>query len=101
MSLAPERYLERLRSDGAALGAAAARDTGARVPGCPDWDVAALVGHTGVIHRWVAEILRTRARERPSRRGFGPPEGGPAVLDWYGAGLGLVVAALEEAGPEA
>lgn len=101
MSLPPERYLEQLRSDGAALGAAAALDTSARVPGCPDWDVAALVGHTGVIHRWVAEILRTRAQERPSRRGFAPPEGGPAVLEWYSAGLDLLVRALEDTGPDA
>ena len=101
MPLAPERYLDQLRSDGAALVAAAARDTSARVPGCPDWDVAALVGHTGVIHRWVAEILRTRAQERPSRRGFAPPEGGPAVIEWYGAGLDLLVRALEDIGPEA
>lgn len=101
MPLAPDRYLEQLRSDGAALGAAAARDTSARVPGCPDWDVAALVGHTGVIHRWVAEILRTRARERPSRRGFAPPEGGPAVLEWYSGGLDRLLRSLEEAGPDA
>ncbi|HET6810252.1 MAG TPA: maleylpyruvate isomerase family mycothiol-dependent enzyme [Acidimicrobiales bacterium] len=101
MPLAPERYLEQLRSDGAALAAAAAVDTSARVPGCPDWDVAALVGHTGVIHRWVAEILRTRAQERPSRRGFAAPEGGPAVLEWYRGGLDLLVGALEDAGPDA
>lgn len=100
MPLSPERYLGQLRSDGAALGAAAARDTSAPVPGCPDWDVAALVGHTGVIHRWVAEILRTRAQERPSRRGFAPPDGGPAVLEWYGAGLDLLVRALEDVGPD-
>jgi uncharacterized protein (TIGR03083 family) len=101
MPLAPERYLEVLRSDGAALGAAAAADTSARVPGCPEWDVAALVGHTGVIHRWVAEILRTRAQERPSRRGYGPPDGGPAVLEWYAGGVDLLVGALEETGPDA
>ncbi|HEX5268433.1 MAG TPA: maleylpyruvate isomerase family mycothiol-dependent enzyme [Acidimicrobiales bacterium] len=101
MPLAPERYLELLRSDGAALGAAASADTAARVPGCPEWDAAALVGHTGVIHRWVAEVLRTRAQERPSRRGYAPPAGGPAVLEWYAGGVDLLVGALEETGPDA
>ena len=101
MPLAPDRYLELLKADGAALAEAARGDTAAPVPGCPGWDVAGLVGHAGVIHRWVAEILRTRAQERPSRRGFGPPDGGPAVLDWYVAGLDLLTGALEAAGPDA
>lgn len=101
MPLSPERYLDLLSADGATLRVAAARDTSAVVPGCPEWDVAGLVGHTGVIHRWVTGILTTRAQERPSRRGIEAPEGSAAVLEWYDAGLDQLRRALEEAGPGA
>lgn len=42
------------------------KDLTAPVPGCPKWDLAGLVAHTGVVHRWVAQILAAGAQERPS-----------------------------------
>lgn len=98
--LPPDRYLELLGADGAELAATAARDLGASVPGCPEWDVSALVAHTGSIHRWVTEIVRTRARERLSRRGLAAPPEGPDVIGWYRQGLDALRDALGEAGPE-
>ena len=93
-------YLEHLRRDGSALADAAARDIGADVPGCPEWDVAALVGHTSLIHRWVTRILETRAQERAGRRDIGPAPEGPAVEAWYREGLAGLIGAFEGIGPD-
>jgi len=30
----------------------------AAVPSCPEWDVAALLSHQGMVHRWAAANLR-------------------------------------------
>jgi uncharacterized protein (TIGR03083 family) len=46
-------YLHAIRADAAALadaGEAAGPD--ARVPSCPEWAVADLLGHIGLVHRW-------------------------------------------------
>src|SRR5579884_1691144 len=98
--LSPDRYLELLDADGAALAAAAQGHLSAAVPGCPEWDVAGLVGHTGSIHRWVTEILRTRTRERMSRKGIQPPPDQAALVEWYSEGVSALRAALVDAGPE-
>ena len=100
-TLPADRYLQLLATDGGRLGAAASRDLAARVPGCPEWDASALVAHTSVIHRWVAEVVGTRSRERVSRRHIVAPEGGQEILEWYGAGLEALRRALAEAGPDA
>lgn len=98
--LSPDRYLELLDDDGPALAAAAKDHLSERVPGCPEWDVAGLVAHTGSIHRWVTEIVRTRTRERMSRKGIQPPSEHAAMLEWYSEGVGALRAALVDAGPE-
>ena len=38
-------------------------DMSAPVPGCPDWDLAALIGHMGHVHRWVHHIVSSGAQE--------------------------------------
>ncbi|MGW1372889.1 maleylpyruvate isomerase family mycothiol-dependent enzyme [Streptomyces sp. NPDC002446] len=40
-------------------------DLTASVPSCPDWNLAQLLRHLGETHRWVEEIVRTRATEPP------------------------------------
>ena len=58
-------YVDAIRADGAALAdAASAAGLHARVPSCPRWSVADLLGHIGRIHRWVAQLVGTRAVER-------------------------------------
>lgn len=79
------RYLELLRADGDALVVAAARDLGARVPSCPEWDVAELVRHTSEVHRHKAAVIRAGGHAWDERE-QGPADPG-AVLDWYRAGL--------------
>ncbi|MGW3274125.1 maleylpyruvate isomerase N-terminal domain-containing protein, partial [Streptomyces kronopolitis] len=36
------------------------------VPSCPDWNLAQLLRHLGEAHRWVEEIVRTRAARPPA-----------------------------------
>ncbi|MFI8432642.1 maleylpyruvate isomerase family mycothiol-dependent enzyme [Streptomyces sp. NPDC079020] len=78
-------------------------DPAARVPTCPDWSLRELAAHVGGAHRWVGEIVRSRATEDiPEERipGYAGPDGeGPAALDaWLAEGADTAVAALREAG---
>lgn len=93
----PEDHLETIRTEAAHISGAldAARTTD--VPSCPGWDVEKLVNHLGRVHRWVTAMVRARAAER----GDFPPR--PEVVDaqWFDEGVTELVAALEEAGPDA
>jgi uncharacterized protein (TIGR03083 family) len=96
------RYLELLRLDGEALARAATKDLAARVPSTPEWDMAALVVHTGQVHRHKAAIVRDGGREYPKGLEVepGPPESGD-LIDWYLDGLETLINVLVEADPHA
>ena len=95
----PEPYLSHLRADGAALLVAARRAPTSAVPTCPAWDLAKLVRHMGGGHRWVSEMVRTRATEMLAFPAA--PDAWEDVPPWYEAGLSDLVATLEAAGPGA
>ena len=89
-------YLQHLEVDAAALAAAVEGDPAAPVPSCPGWTVDDLVTHTGAVHRWVTEIVETRATERPPREEPGPlPAGG--LRAWFEEGAARLLAALHDA----
>lgn len=94
-------HLRTIRSEGEALGAVSAADLTVRVPSCPDWDVAGLVGHTGWVHRWVTMILEAPPGEKVSAREVPTAPAGAAVLDWYAEGLAALGAAFDRADPDA
>jgi uncharacterized protein (TIGR03083 family) len=97
----PADYLARLQIDGPALAATARQAPHAKVETCPGWDVTALLGHMSSIHRWAAEMLRTRAGKRVSRRDLeGPPSAPEAVLEWYSVGLTQLTTALNQIDPD-
>ncbi|MFE5095046.1 maleylpyruvate isomerase family mycothiol-dependent enzyme [Streptomyces sp. NPDC056638] len=79
-------------------------DLNATVPTCPDWTLRDLAVHVGGAHRWVGEIVRTRATEvvPHERVPESRPEGDdPAVLDaWLADGAARTVEALRAAGPD-
>ncbi|EST21816.1 hypothetical protein N566_27080 [Streptomycetaceae bacterium MP113-05] len=81
-------------------------DLAATVPTCPEWSLRELAVHVGGAHRWVHDIVRTRATEEVEEEsvpGFhGPGADSPGALDaWLAEGAELLVAALREAGPDA
>jgi uncharacterized protein (TIGR03083 family) len=90
--------LEHLDAAVAAFAAALEGDVGRPVPGCPGWDVAALAGHLGGIHRWAGAAL---AGERPGE----PDEVGPAdpgeLRAWFAEGAAALTAALRSTDPDA
>jgi uncharacterized protein (TIGR03083 family) len=97
-----ETYLDHVRRDGALLLAAARSDPTAPVPSCPEWDMTALLGHTGKVHHWVAHILETGATKRPVRQ-FGQeiPNSFDKCASWYETGVAELLDALAATDPDA
>jgi uncharacterized protein (TIGR03083 family) len=95
-------YFAVITDQARALADAARRsDPEARVPSCPDWNVAKLVKHTGTAHRWSAGVVRTREPLAPKQIDLelpGDPSGFP---DWLERGTGALVEALRGADPDA
>jgi uncharacterized protein (TIGR03083 family) len=72
------------------------------VTGCPDWNLAKLVRHTGIVHRWATAIVATRASERIPQNELdvalpADPAGYP---EWLVHGAAPLVTVLLEAGPD-
>jgi len=94
-----DEYLDQLRLEGARLVTAARAAPSVPVPSCPEWDMRQLLTHIEAIHRWVTEILRTKATARVSRTEVGGDVGFADLAAAYDAGLAALVAALEAADP--
>ncbi|MFE6662462.1 maleylpyruvate isomerase N-terminal domain-containing protein [Streptomyces sp. NPDC057697] len=79
-------------------------DLDATVPSCPDWTLRELAVHLGGAHRWVGEIVRTRATDAvpPEQVADGTPGSDtPDALDaWLAEGAARAVEALRAAGPD-
>jgi uncharacterized protein (TIGR03083 family) len=69
---------------------------------CPDWTLARLVKHTGIVHRWAARIVTTRSSERIERNALdaGLPPAEAAYPEWLASGAAPLLEALREAGPD-
>ncbi|MFI9046384.1 maleylpyruvate isomerase family mycothiol-dependent enzyme [Streptomyces sp. NPDC053427] len=85
---------------------AIAKALAASVPSCPDWNLAQLLRHLGETHRWVEEIVRTRAAEPPPDTALRvlprdtavtPPE----LAAWLTEGAQRLADTLRAAGPDA
>ncbi|MEI7033714.1 maleylpyruvate isomerase family mycothiol-dependent enzyme [Streptomyces pratensis] len=105
--LSYDRYGDQILAETEALRSAlTGADLTATVPTCPDWTLRELAVHVGGAHRWVGEIVRTRATDdvpEDKAPGFQGPDGDEAAaLDaWLATGAADAVAALREAGPDA
>ncbi len=65
----------------------------ARVPGCPDWDVEALLRHQGDVHRWASKTVRERLQHWLQEDFVGPEE--PAAMAaWFREGAAQLIEAL-------
>ncbi|HMC79731.1 MAG TPA: maleylpyruvate isomerase family mycothiol-dependent enzyme [Acidimicrobiia bacterium] len=94
-------WLEAVRSN-AALLADAVRTAGpaAPVPTCPEWTAADLLAHISRVHRWVTEIVESKAQERVGRSNLPEPGEGDDPVEWFEAGAAVVVTALETIDPD-
>jgi len=71
----------------------------ARVPSCPDWSVADLAQHLGIIHRWAEHLVRVRADTYVSSDAM-VFEQGPVGADWIRDGGERLVATLRASDPD-
>ncbi len=73
----------------------------APVPGCPDWDVRALVAHLGGVHAWARAALLAGDPSTPPEAPEDPAPADRALLvTWYAERRAEIVVALEDTGVE-
>jgi uncharacterized protein (TIGR03083 family) len=102
-SLPPDRcYAEITTSTGTLAALIDGADLTQPVPSCPDWTLRQLATHVGRVHRWVAEIVRTRSaepvpfRDVPDGRFPDDPAQQPG---WLVTGADRLIAELSQAAP--
>jgi uncharacterized protein (TIGR03083 family) len=66
------------------------------VPSCPDWNVAALVTHQGMVHRWAAANVRGESEHR-AEDSEAAAAAAPDLLTWFDEGAQELIEALIEA----
>ncbi len=99
-TLTVDECLVRLGVEGERLGEVAGATTlDAAVPGCPGWNVDALVRHMGDVHRWAGAIVRDRVQERLRLDSVGPDDR-HGLLAWYRDGHRQLLDALSSATPD-
>ena len=80
--------------------AARATPFDARVPSCPEWDVAKLLRHTGTAHRCACGVWPSRAPLSPRVVPLAIPDDGDGLPDWLEAGAAELVATLGATDPD-
>jgi uncharacterized protein (TIGR03083 family) len=98
----PAPFFAEIRSSAAKLAdIVRTEDPDLPIPTCPDWSLRQLATHLGRVHRWAAELVRTRAVQRipfdAAPDGQYPAER-TGQADWLTAGADRVIAAVAEAG---
>lgn len=97
--MSPEDPLRHVRTGTAAVRevlAAAALD--AQVPGCPGWDLKALVHHVGNVHRWVRGAIVEGHPDTPEEPA---PADRAELLAWYDEGVTGLLRLLAGTDPDA
>ncbi len=76
-------------------------DLATPVPTCPGWDLAELIRHTGLVHRWAGYLVEHTAPQRvPSDEvGTAFPDDDASLPQWLGEGGRALVAILRAADP--
>jgi uncharacterized protein (TIGR03083 family) len=96
-----DRCLDQIQISAAALAShAATAGLDAAVVTCPEWSVADLVAHQGMVHRWAAAQLRLDDTPVPSHPEFlasMPPD---QLLDWFGNGARQLAETLRTVDPD-
>jgi uncharacterized protein (TIGR03083 family) len=92
-------YLAALSADSAAVADLARAHLDAPVPGCPDWDVADLVGHLGGVYSWVWLVMQADG-SKPDKSRDPAPADRSELLDWFGDERSGAISALESKEPD-
>ena len=101
LRLSPSSYLDAVLVESDLLTGAARRvGLETTVPTCPEWDIAKLVLHVGVLHRWVAAMVAGGMKEQLEIRSIERAPDGPARIDWLSQGTATLAQALENAGTD-
>ena len=76
------------------------QDVAARIPACPDWNLAELIRHTGQVHRWVTRVVQTGERVRFGDVEMDLPAKDSGLATWLAKGGDALISAFAEADPE-
>jgi len=93
-------FVAAIRSDAEALADVARLGLDTEVPSCPGWTVRMLVGHLGVLHRWVTQIVGTRAQARIPRNSITGPAPDEDLVAWFVIGATALADQLEQLHPD-
>jgi uncharacterized protein (TIGR03083 family) len=88
--------LEHLDAAVTAFAAALEGDLRRPVPGCPGWDLGALAGHLGGVHRWATAAILEGA---PSELDESGPQDERLVAGWFADGAGALASTLRSTDP--
>ena len=101
-TLALNEHLDVIRASGLALAEyAGGAGFDAPVPTCPDWTVADLVAHQGLVHRWAAWQFHKRGPEPKNHADYLRDVPEDRLLGWFAEGAGELVDTLESVSDDA
>ena len=87
-------YRDALRTESTTLRRAAEQaGLDARVPSCPDWDVAELLAHLGRVYRWAAACVEANGFVSPAD--LPRPPAADGLDTWVRDGVDQILAALD------
>lgn len=96
-----DRCLDEIESSAAQLVSHAGRaGLDAAVITCPEWTVADLVAHQGMVHRWAAAQLRLDEAPVPSHSEFLTSVPRSQLLMWFEEGVGTLIKTLRTVDPD-
>src|SRR5690349_542947 len=95
-TLLPAAAVEHLEAAAARFSETLQADLGTPVPTCPGWDLRALAGHLGGVHRWARSAL---TRPRPDEQSDSGPAPGADLRAWFDEGARDLAATLRATDP--
>jgi uncharacterized protein (TIGR03083 family) len=101
MALDHDAYIDAIERESATfVVTAAAIDSDARVPSCPDWTVDDLLRHVGVVQRWATGQVAERRTERVWNADVDAPTERDALVAWVRESSAGLVAVLRATPPD-
>jgi uncharacterized protein (TIGR03083 family) len=91
-----EGYVDAIRTESSALvDAASDAALDSRVPSCPEWTLADLLRHIGIVQRHVADLVELRLDEKSWRGEIDTPADPTALAGWVREGSARLAEVLE------